>query len=164
MFSAFDKHMMRLALEQAALARSAGDVPVGAVIARGEEIVCAAHNTREADNDPTGHAEINALREAARALGAWRLAGCTLYVTLEPCCMCAGAITQARLDRLVFGAYDEQAGCCGSLYRVTEDPAFNHFVIAEGGLMAGECAQMLLSGIARNQSATSSPSSTVRMG
>ena len=149
MFSEFDKRMMRLALEQAALARSAGDMPVGAVIARGEEIVCAAHNTREADNDPTGHAEINALREAARVLGAWRLTGCTLYVTLEPCCMCAGAITQARLDRLVFGAYDEQAGCCGSLYRVTEDPAFNHFVIAEGGLMANECARMLLSGIAR---------------
>ena len=148
-FSEFDKRMMRLALEQAALARSAGDMPVGAVIARGEEIVCAAHNTREADNDPTGHAEINALREAARVLGAWRLTGCTLYVTLEPCCMCAGAITQARLDRLVFGAYDEQAGCCGSLYRVTEDPAFNHFVIAEGGLMAYECARMLLSGIAR---------------
>ena len=148
-FSEFDKRMMRLALEQAALARSAGDVPVGAVIARGEEIVCAAHNTREADNDPSGHAEINALREAARVLGAWRLTGCTLYVTLEPCCMCAGAITQARLDRLVFGAYDEQAGCCGSLYRVTEDPAFNHFVIAEGGLMANECARMLLSGIAR---------------
>ena len=148
-FSEFDKRMMRLALEQAALARSAGDMPVGAVIARGEEIVCAAQNTREADNDPTGHAEINALREAARALGVWRLTGCTLYVTLEPCCMCAGAITQARLDRLVFGAYDEQAGCCGSLYRVTEDPAFNHFVIAEGGLMANECARMLLSGIAR---------------
>ena len=118
-------------------------------VREGEEIVCAAHNTREADNDPTGHAEINALREAARVLGAWRLTGCTLYVTLEPCCMCAGAITQARLDRLVFGAYDEQAGCCGSLYRVTEDPAFNHFVIAEGGLMANECARMLLSGIAR---------------
>ena len=122
---------------------------MGAVIVRGDEVLCAARNTREVAKDPTGHAEINALREAARRLGSWRLTGCTLYVTLEPCCMCAGAIVQARLDRLVFGAYDEQAGCCGSLYRVTEDPAFSHFVIAEGGLMAEECAGALLRGIRR---------------
>ena len=141
--------MMRLALDQARLAYEAGEIPVGAVAARGGDVLCAARNTREAENDPAGHAEINALRGAARVLGSWRLTGCTLYVTLEPCCMCAGAIVQSRLDRLVFGAYDEQAGCCGSLYRVTEDPAFNHFVIAEGGLMAEECAGLLLKGLKR---------------
>ncbi len=149
MFSDFDRAMMRLALEQAGAAFEAGEIPVGAVVTRGNEVICAARNTKEADRDPTGHAEMNALREAARRLGAWRLTGCTLYVTLEPCCMCAGAITQARVDRVVFGAYDEQAGCCGSLYRVTEDPAFNHFAIAEGGLMAEECTAVLMKGIRR---------------
>ena len=149
LFTDFDRRMMRLALDQARLAYEAGEIPVGAVAARGGDVLCAARNTREAENDPAGHAEINALRGAARVLGSWRLTGCTLYVTLEPCCMCAGAIVQSRLDRLVFGAYDEQAGCCGSLYRVTEDPAFNHFVIAEGGLMAEECAGLLLKGLKR---------------
>ena len=150
MFSDFDRAMMRRALEEAEAALAAGEIPVGAVVTRGHEVLCAAHNTREAARDPAGHAEINALREAARILGTWRLAGCALYVTLEPCCMCAGAIVQARLDRVVFGAFDEQAGCCGSLYRVTEDPAFNHFTPAEGGLMAEECREMLMRGIRRD--------------
>lgn len=149
MFSKFDCAMMRLALDEAEAARAAGEIPVGAVVTKGEEVLFAAHNTREADRDPTGHAEINALRGVARRLNAWRLTGCTLYVTLEPCCMCAGAIMQARVARVVFGAYDEQAGCCGSLYRVTEDPAFNHFAIAEGGLMAEECRDALMRGIGR---------------
>jgi len=149
MFSDFDRAMMRLALQEAEEALSAGEIPVGAVLTRGGEVICAARNTREAARDPAGHAEINALREGARRLGAWRLSGCTLYVTLEPCCMCAGAIVQARVDRVVFGAYDEQAGCCGSLYRITEDPAFNHFAVAEGGLMAEECARVLMKGIKR---------------
>ena len=149
LFDEFDRRMMRLALEQARLALEEGEIPVGAVIAREGEVLCAARNTREKTGDPTGHAEINALREAARLLGRWRLNGCTLYVTLEPCCMCAGAIVQSRLERVVFGAYDEQAGCCGSLYRITEDPAFNHFAMAEGGLMADECAAMLMKGIPR---------------
>ena len=150
MFSDFDRAMMGLALRQAEEALAAGEIPVGAVVARGNEVICAARNTREAAHDPTGHAEINALREAARALNAWRLTGCTLYVTLEPCCMCAGAIMQARVERVVFGAYDEQAGCCGSLYRITEDPAFNHFAIAEGGLMAEACRDVLMRGIGRD--------------
>ena len=149
MFTDFDRRMMRLALDQARLALEAGEIPVGAVVARGDEALCAARNTREAKNDPAGHAEVNALREAARRLGTWRLTGCARYVTLEPCCMCAGAVVQARLDRLVFGAWDEQAGCCGSLYRITEDPAFGHFTIAEGGLMADECAGLLAQGVAR---------------
>ena len=149
MFSDFDRAMMRLALDEAEAARAAGEIPVGAVVTRGNEVVFAARNTREADRDPAGHAEINALRGAARKLNAWRLTGCALYVTLEPCCMCAGAIMQARIERVVFGAYDEQAGCCGSLYRVTEDPAFNHFAIAEGGLMAEECRDALMRGIRR---------------
>jgi len=147
MFTDFDRAMMRLALEQADRAFEMGEIPVGAVVTYEGELLCAARNTREGDRDPTGHAEMNALREAARRLGAWRLTGCTLYVTLEPCCMCAGAIMQSRLDRLVFGAYDGQAGCCGSLYRITEDPAFNHFVAAEGGLMAEECARSLARGL-----------------
>ena len=150
MFSDFDRAMMRLALDEAEAARAAGEIPVGAVVTRGNEVVFAARNTREADRDPVGHAEINALRGAAKALNAWRLTGCALYVTLEPCCMCAGAIMQARIERVVFGAYDEQAGCCGSLYRVTEDPAFNHFAIAEGGLMAEECRDALMRGIRRD--------------
>jgi len=149
MFTEFDRAMMRLAMNEAERAREAGEIPVGAVIARNGALLCAARNTRETANDPAGHAEMNALREAARLTGSWRLGGCTLYVTLEPCCMCAGAIVQARLDRVVFGAYDEQAGCCGSLYRITEDPAFNGFVPAEGGLMAEECAALLKSGLSR---------------
>ena len=143
MFDENDRQMMRLALEQARLALDEGEAPVGAVIAKDGRVLCAARNTRETKNDPAGHAEINALREAAGVLGTWRLTGCTLYVTLEPCCMCAGAIMQARIDRVVFGAYDEQAGCCGSLYRLTEEPAFIHYTPADGGLMAEECAALM---------------------
>lgn len=141
--SELDERMMRLALEEADLALAEGEAPVGAVIARGEEIVARAHNSRERDRDPAGHAEINALRQAAQALGNWRLTGCTLYVTLEPCGMCAGAIGQARLRRVVFGAYDAQAGCCGSVYRLTEDPAFAWYVPADGGVLEAECAERL---------------------
>ena len=141
--------LMRAALEEAALALALGEVPVGAVIARGGKIIARAHNERETGGDPTAHAEVLAIRRAAAALGTRRLDGCTLYVTLEPCCMCAGAIMQSRIDRLVFGAYDTQAGCCGSLYRITEDPAFSHFVIAEGGLLADECAAVLGQSIRR---------------
>ena len=101
-------------------------------------------NTREADADPAGHAEINALRAAAAALGSWRLEGCTLYVTLEPCCMCAGAAAQARLARIVYGASDPGAGCCGSVYRLSEDPALPWYTPADGGLLAEECRQALL--------------------
>ena len=149
MFTDADRRMMALAVQQAELALDEGEVPVGAVIVKDGEPVCAARNTRETQNDPAGHAEINALRGAAKRLGTWRLTGCTLYVTLEPCCMCAGAIVQAGVDRVIFGAYDEQAGCCGSLYRITEDPAFPHFVRADGGLMAEECGELLKEGMKR---------------
>ena len=135
--------MMALALDEAREALRRGEIPVGAVVARDGVPLSAARNTREADADPAGHAEINALRAAAAALGSWRLEGGTLYVTLEPCAMCAGAIAQSRLARVVFGAYDRKAGCCGSVYRVTEDPALGTCVPADGGLMAEECEALL---------------------
>jgi tRNA(adenine34) deaminase len=121
---------------------------VGAVVVKDGAIVGEGINTRETLLDPAGHAEINALRAAAQHTGSWRLSGCTLYVTLEPCCMCAAAIVQSRISRVVFGAYDPQAGGCGSLYRLTEDPAFNHFTPADGGLMAQE-AQALMNAVLR---------------
>ena len=114
MFTDTDRAMMALALDEARQALIEGEIPVGAVIARGGAVIARARNTRERTLDPSGHAEMNALRLAARQTGGWRLSGCTLYVTLEPCCMCAGAIGQARLDRVIFGAYDAQAGCCGA--------------------------------------------------
>ena len=134
---------MREALRLARLALDAGEIPVGAVVARGADILGRGHNLREAAHDPTAHAEIVALREAARALGDWRLTGCTLYVTLEPCPMCAGAIVQARLAHLWYGAADARAGCCGSRYRLTEDEAFGFSVPAHGGLLAQESAALL---------------------
>ena len=147
--ASLDERIMRLALEEAQRALDEGEIPVGAVIARGGEVVARAHNTRERDRDPAGHAEMLALRRAAQALGGWRLGGCTLYVTLEPCPMCAGAAGQARLSRVVFGAYDRQAGCCGSVYRLTEDPAFPWFVPADGGVLEEECAALMRRGIRR---------------
>lgn len=130
-----------LALAEQALAE--GEVPVGAVVARGVAILGRGYNQRETDKDPTAHAELLAIRQAARALGGWRLTGCTLYVTLEPCPMCAGAIALARLDAVWYGAADPRAGCCGSVYRITEDPAFSHHVPAFGGLLAEESAALL---------------------
>ena len=143
MWTAFDEEMMDLALSQARLALEEGEIPVGAVIAKGGEVIAQARNTRETQQDPVGHAEINALRLAAKALGTWRLTGCTIYVTLEPCCMCAGAIVQSRIERVVFGAHDRQAGGCGGLYRITEDPAFSHFAPADGGLKEEECRRLI---------------------
>lgn len=135
---------MRLALEEAQLAATLGDIPVGAVIVRGGQILARAGNRREADGDPTAHAEMLVLREAARQVGSRRLAGCTLYVTLEPCPMCAGAIAMARPDAVIFGAHDARMGCCGSVYRLTEDRAFGlGMVPAHGGVLATECAALL---------------------
>lgn len=134
---------MERALEQARRAEAAGDVPVGAVVVRGGEAVAEACNRREVDDDPTAHAELLAVRHAARSLGSWRLDGCTLYVTLEPCVMCAGAVVLARLPALVFGAKDPKGGAAGSLYDVTGDERLNHQVAVTGEVMAEECGQLL---------------------
>ena len=134
---------MRAALGEAAQALALGEVPVGAVVVRDGEIVASAHNERETGGDPTAHAEVLAFRRAARALGRRRLSDCTLYVTLEPCPMCAGAIAMARLGEVVFGAYDERAGCCGSLYALTEDAAFGAVIPSSGGLLEEECRALL---------------------
>jgi len=138
-----DIDFMREALAEARLAAAAGEMPVGCVIAREGRIVARAHNECEARRDATAHAELLAIRRASAAAGDWRLERCTLYVTLEPCPMCAGAIVQARMGRLVYGAADPGQGCAGSLYRIPEDPAFPHFCKSEGGVLAGECAALL---------------------
>ena len=135
--------MMRLALEEARLAAAGGDVPVGAVIVRGEEILGRAGNARERAQDPTAHAEILALRQASGATGSWHLEGCAMVVTLEPCAMCAGAIVLARLDRLVFGASDPKAGFAGSLDDLVRDGRLNHEVDVTVGVLAQECGEIL---------------------
>ena len=138
-----DERMMRLALEEARTSLGHGDVPIGAVVSRGDEVVAAAGNQREVAADPTAHAEILALRAAAAALGSWHLEGCTLTVTLEPCAMCAGAAVLSRLDRLVFGAADPKAGFAGSLGNLLQDPRLNHAVTSSGGVLADECGDLL---------------------
>ena len=138
-----DLELMQEALKEARLALAEGELPIGCVIARNGSIIVQGHNLREQTNDPTAHAEIVAMRRAAEALGSWRLEGCTLYVTLEPWPMCAGAISQARIQRLVYGAVDEHYGCAGSVYRIPEDPAFNHFCPCNGGILEEECAALL---------------------
>lgn len=136
---------MRLALDEAAEAVRGGDVPVGAVVLApdGTTVLATGHNEREAGGDPTAHAEVLALRRAAAALGAWRLAGCTLVVTLEPCTMCAGAIQQSRVDRLVYGARDEKAGAAGSLWDLLRDRRLNHRPEVVEGVLAEDCARTL---------------------
>ena len=138
-----DTDFMREALLEAERAAGAGELPVGCVIVQDGGIVAQAHNECEARRDATAHAELLAIRRASRALGDWRLTGCTLYVTLEPCPMCAGAIVQARVGRLVYGAPNPAQGCAGSLYRIPEDPAFPHFCPSDGGVLAGECQALL---------------------
>lgn len=138
-----DIEFMREALVEAELAAAAGELPVGCVIVRDGAMLARARNACEARRDATAHAELLAIREASRALGDWRLGDCTLYVTLEPCPMCAGAIVQARVGRLVYGAANPEQGCAGSLYRIPEDPAFPHFCPSEGGVLAGECQALL---------------------
>src|SRR6476619_728002 len=134
---------MRLALEQARAASAAGDVPVGAVVVRGDEILGRAGNAREREQDPTAHAEILALRAASQALGTWHLEGCAMVVTLEPCAMCAGAIVLARIDRLVYGASDTKAGFAGSLGDLVRDGRLNHEVDVSVGVLADECGELL---------------------
>lgn len=135
---------MRQALAIAATARDSGDVPIGALVLDPDGIVIGEGvNVRERDADPTGHAEVVALREAAERLGEWRLTGCTLVVTLEPCTMCAGAVVLSRVDRLVFGAYDDKAGAVGSLWDVVRDRRLNHRPEVVGGVLASESAALL---------------------
>ena len=134
---------MRLALEEARLAQLGGDVPVGAVIVRGAEVVARAHNEREACGDPIAHAELLAMQRAARALGRRRLDSCTMYVTLEPCPMCAGAVALSGLDAVYFGAYDSRMGCAGSVYDLPGDRALGAYVPCMGGLLEQQCAALL---------------------
>jgi tRNA(adenine34) deaminase len=138
-----DEVAMKLALAEAALAPGHGDVPVGAVALVAGEVVASRHNERELLGDPTAHAELLALRDAAAVAGGWRLTAVTLVVTLEPCPMCAGALVAARLGRLVFGAYDPKAGACGSLYNLCSDPRLNHEVPLVGGVLANESSSLL---------------------
>ena len=138
-----DEHWMGLALEQARRAAALGEVPVGAVVVRGEELLGAGHNRREADGDPLAHAELLALREAAGRVPGWRLLGCTMYVTLEPCAMCAGALVNSRVGRLVFGASDPKAGFCGSLGDIPRDPRLNHRLDVVAGVRVEECGALL---------------------
>jgi tRNA(adenine34) deaminase len=138
-----EEYFMRLALREAERAREHGDVPIGAVVVRGSEVIAAGRNERELRGDPTAHAEILALREAAQALGSWRVLETTLYVTLEPCAMCAGAIVLARVPRVRYGASDPKAGAAGSVLDVLSEPRLNHRPEVRGGLLGEECGALL---------------------
>jgi tRNA(adenine34) deaminase len=142
-FPSRDDYFMRLALREAERALEHGDVPIGAVLVRAGEVVAAAHNERELRQDPTAHAELIVIREAARAAGSWRVLDTVLYVTLEPCAMCAGAIVLARVPRVVYGAFDPKAGACGSVLDVLGEPRLNHHPEVAGGLLAAECGALL---------------------
>lgn len=141
-----DEDYMRLALVEAKKALALEEVPIGAVVVCAGEVVGKGYNLKEKDNDPTAHAEIIALRDAAKNLSSWRLDGCQLYVTIEPCPMCAGAIIQARIERLIYGADDPKAGAIGSLYNLVEDERLNHQVAeVKGGVLAEECRNLMKS-------------------
>jgi tRNA(adenine34) deaminase len=134
---------MEAALAEARAAAAIGEVPIGAVVVRAGEVVGRGFNRRETDGDPSAHAEILAIREAARTVGGWRLSGCTLYVTLEPCAMCAGALVASRIERLVYGPADPKAGFCGSLGNLVQDPRLNHRLEVTSGVLAEESAALL---------------------
>lgn len=141
--AAEDERFMRLALEEARAAAAEGEVPIGAVVVCDGAVVARAHNRRETDHDPSAHAEFRAMVQASQALGRWRLTGCTAYVTLEPCLMCAGLMVNARVDRCVFGASDPKGGALGTLYDVSGDPRLNHAFAVTSGVLADACAQEL---------------------
>ena len=149
-----DKEFMRAAIEEAGKALAHDDVPVGAVVVHQGEIVGAGHNERERRQDPTAHAETLALQAAARRRGSWRLLDCVLYVTLEPCAMCAGAIVLARVPRVVYGTADPKAGAAGSVLDVLAEPRLNHRPLVEGGVLAAECAALLRDFFAARQGLT----------
>lgn len=138
-----DRRFMQQAIELARRALEWEDVPVGALVVRDGHVIGRGYNQREHLQDPTAHAEMIAITAAAEAIGHWRLEGCTVYVTLEPCPMCAGALVQARVPRLVYGAADPKAGACGSVLTITDDPRLNHRVATVGGIMAEPCAELL---------------------
>ena len=138
-----DDEAMTVALGEAALAAAEGDVPVGAVVIAGGQVVAQRHNERESRGDPTAHAELLALRDAAAVLGRWRLLDATVVVTLEPCPMCAGALVAARVGGVVFGAADPRAGACGSIYNLCSDPRMNHEVEVTAGVRASDAARLL---------------------
>lgn len=155
--TAGDNAAMAVALGEARATTYAGEVPVGALVLRGDDTIATASNRTVRDNDPTAHAEILAIRAAAAALGTWRLTGCTLYVTLEPCAMCAGAIVLARLDRVVFGAWDPKAGMAGSVGDLLRHPKLNHRPEVLGGVMAEECGALLKEFFAARRGLIDSP-------
>jgi tRNA(adenine34) deaminase len=134
---------MREALTEARRAAAIGEVPIGAVVVRRGEVIGRGHNRRETDGDPLAHAELLAIREAARRMGGWRLTGCTLYCTLEPCAMCAGALVNSRIERLVYGPADPKAGWCGTLGNLVQDPRLNHRLEVTAGVLADESAALL---------------------
>ena len=138
-----DLEGMSLALKEASIAAALGETPVGAVLVQGDQVIACAHNLRESLQDPTAHAEILCLQQAGRVLGTWRMEECTLYVTLEPCPMCAGAILMSRLARCVYGAYDPEKGCCGSVYDLPADPKFHAPTRWTAEIHKKECEQML---------------------
>jgi tRNA(adenine34) deaminase len=142
-FTDIDRQLMAYAVDEARAAIAHDDIPIGAVVAVGGEVVARRHNERELTGDPTAHAEVLALRDAAAVLGSWRLEQATLVVTIEPCVMCAGAAHQSRLARVVFGAFDLKAGALGSLYNVGVDARLNHEFAVDGGLMAAECGELM---------------------
>ena len=138
-----DEQFMQLAIESAKIAEENGDVPIGAIIVHNDTIIAKAYNQREQLQDPTAHAEIIALTQAAAALENWHLNGCTIYVTLEPCPMCAGALVLSRMDRLVYGCDDPKTGACKSLYNIVQDDRLNHRLEVTSGVLADECSQIL---------------------
>ncbi|MFM7045330.1 MAG: tRNA adenosine(34) deaminase TadA [Ilumatobacteraceae bacterium] len=146
-----DREFMALALAEAQAAELHDDVPIGAVVVRGGAVIARRHNERELTGDPTAHAEVLALRDAAAVVGHWRLGDCTLYVTLEPCVMCAGAVVNARVGRLVYGALDPKAGAVQSLYEVCADGRLNHRPPVAGGVLADDCGSVLRAFFARRR-------------
>lgn len=149
-----DIEYMHMALDEARRAADLDEVPIGAVVVKDGEVIARACNRREIDNDPAGHAEFLAMKQAARNLGAWRLSGCTVYVTMEPCIMCAGLMHQARIDRCVFGAPDPKAGALGTLYAINADQRLNHTFEAEGGVCQEESVALLKQFFGRKRAAT----------
>ena len=141
--SEIDEYWMHIALEEAAVAAQEGEVPIGACVIAGGKLISRAHNRRETDADPAAHAEFLAMEEASRTLGCWRLTGCTVYVTLEPCFMCAGLMINSRIDRCVYGAVDPKGGALGTLYDLSNDARLNHAFNVTAGICAEESAQIL---------------------